>query len=118
MIEDENRPFTPTTALFPFRGDRDEALNAFYPKEVSEGEGFGSSDPGEPQRWISMMVDEKEAELFLRIVTMVGKDEEVSRETRYFAQKLGELFQACILSFADYEERKAAGLPASTPIAS
>jgi hypothetical protein len=118
VIDNNEAPFLPMTTLFPFRGNRDEAMNAFYPRPDTKGAQFNSSDPGAPQRWISMMTNEQEADLLIQIADAAAIDEELSVEARYLAQKLGELFRASIQCFADYEERKAADLPTSLPVAS
>lgn len=108
---------TPDMMIIPLRGDRDDALNGFMPERVP-GHSFGSSEAGEPQRWLAVILGEEESDLLLRITAMVREDKEVSEESRALAGRLNTLVQACITDFVGYEERKAADLPASTPIAS
>lgn len=121
MIDDDDRPFTPRMFLMPFRGTKDDAMNAFSPEvNLADPNGlrFGLSEDDEPQRWTAVVLNEEETDLLLRITAMVREDEEVSREGRYFAQKLNEVVTACISDFHTHEQRKAEDLPTSTPIAS
>lgn len=121
MISHEDRPFTPRMFLMPVRGTKDDAMNAFAPEvNIADPDSprFGSSEDDEPQRWLAVVLNEEETDLLLRVTAMVQEDEEVSREGRYFAQKLNEVARACIEDFHTYEQRKAEDLPTSTPVAS
>jgi len=104
--------------IVPLRGDRDDAMNGFVPEIVPDSPKFGSSNAGEPQRWLAVVLGEEEADLLLRITAMVREDKEVSEEGRALAQCLNAVVQECIVEFEAYEQRKAEGLPSSTPIAS
>lgn len=121
MIEHDDRPFTPRMFLMPVRGTKDDAMNAFAPEvntDDPDSPRFGSSEDDGPQRWLAVVLSEEETDLLLRITAMVGEDVEVSREGRYFAQKLNEVAKACIQDFETHEQRKAEDLPTSTPISS
>lgn len=109
---------TPHMFVVPLRGDRDDAMNGFIPEITPDSPKFGSTDAGEPQRWLAVILGEEESDLLLRITAMVREDTEVSEESRALAGRLNTLVQACISDFVGYEKRKAANLPASTPVAS
>jgi hypothetical protein len=121
MTEIENRPFTPRMFAMALRGTKDEAMNGFSP-EINladpEGSRFGSSPEVPSQRWLAVGFSEEETELLLRITAMVKEDKEVSAESRFMADKINVLVRACIQNFETYEERKAADLPTSLPVAS
>jgi hypothetical protein len=107
----------PSMIIIPLRGNRDDALNGFMPGG-DPNRSFGSSDAGDPERWLAVAVGEEETDLLLRITAMVADDNEVSEESRALAKRLNTLMKACIEDFATYEQRKAEDLPTSTPISS
>jgi hypothetical protein len=108
----------PSMFITALRGDRDDAMNGFIPDIASDGPKLGSSDAGDPQRWLAIALGEEETDLLLRITAMVREDKEVSEESRVLAGRLNTLVQASITNFVTYEQRKAEDLPTSTPIAS
>lgn len=108
----------PDMIIIPLRGDRDDALNGFIPDITPDTGRMGSTDAGDPQRWLAVVLGEEETDLLLRITAMVREDKEVSEESRAMAGRLNTLIQACIEDFVTYEQRKAEDLPASTPISS
>lgn len=114
-------PFKLTFTAIPFRGTRDDALNAYHPEiNITDPESsrFGSSPDSPSQRWVAVLFNEAETEFLLKIAAMVEADGWVSEEGRTFAGRLAAVVQACVTDFAGYEERKAADLPASTPVTS
>jgi len=119
MIKHEDRPFDGLSTAIPFRGTKDDALNGYHPEvNLADPNGlrFGSYPEVPSQRWVALLLSEKETEVFLRLLDAVQEQEELGIEERYVAQRANLMVRACIADFVTYEEREAQNLSASTPI--
>lgn len=110
--------YTPLLTAIPFRGTKDEAVNAYHPQinmEDPQGLRFDGSFPDVPfQRWVAVILSEEETDLLLRITAMIREDEEVSDESRAMAGRMNTLVQACITDFVTYEQREKENLSSSS----
>lgn len=121
MIEHADRPFDSLMTAIPFRGTRDDAINGYHPEINAadpEAPRFGSSPDVPSQRWVALVLSERETEALLRLTAVMRESWVFDIEGRYVAQQANRLIQACIEDFVGYEQRKAEDQPASLPVSS